>query len=124
MNIRNVSASIYALKIRDSANLTNLCTFDDSGDMHIQGYLQSSSTYITSSKGILMNVGTNLESLDSDMPTLEQKIAALAQALADAGILASAAFSSSLAYTLASTVVLGSSAHDVQGYEHFPSLSH
>ena len=50
-----------------------------------------------------------LESLDGSVTTLEEQVASLEQALTVAENLASAAFGSSLAYTLASTVILGSS---------------
>ena len=109
LNIKNVSSTTKALNIRNAADSSTLCTIDNNGAMVLNSSVTASNAFITVANVPYTNVATSLETLDGDVTTLEGKVAALAQALTDAGILASTAFGASLAYTLASTVVLGSS---------------
>ena len=109
VNIVNTDRTIKAVSIRNANEYNTICTIDNDGDMVLHGSITASNAYITVADVPLTDVGATLESLDGSVTTLEEQVAALAKALTDAGILASAAFGSSLAYTLASTVILGSS---------------
>ena len=108
VNIVNTDRTSKAVSIRNANEYNTICTIDNDGDMVLHGSITASNAYITVADVPLTDVGATLESLDGSVTSLEEQITALAQALTNAGILASAAFGSSLAYTLASSVILGS----------------